>query len=106
MLALAQRVHVTHNPAMSQRLPHERPSEVRLHLRDGRTLVAQAGVNRGDDASPYTREELRGKFMNLTSRIWPEDHCQAVLEATLGLTQWRTPLAQWVSLITRPAHVR
>lgn len=106
VLALAQRVHVTHNPAMSQRLPHERPSQVSLHLRDGRTLVAQAGVNRGDDASPYTREELRGKFMNLTSRIWPEDHCAAVLQATLELTQWRTPLAQWLSLIARPAASR
>ena len=103
VLALAQKVSVTHDPAMSQRLPHERPAKVSLHLKDGRVLQAEAGVNRGDDASPYTREELRGKFMDLTQRIWPADHCEALLEATLALARLERPLGEWLALLTRPA---
>jgi 2-methylcitrate dehydratase PrpD len=71
ILALAQKVSVSHDPAMSARLPMERPAKVTIHLKDGRQRVGQAGVNRGDDASPYTRAELRDKFMDLTGRIWP-----------------------------------
>jgi 2-methylcitrate dehydratase PrpD len=84
-LALAARVSVREDPAMTTRLPYERPAQVRIHLRDGTCLQAQAGVNRGDDASPYTRTELRAKFLELTGRVWPAGHCDAVLEATLAL---------------------
>lgn len=104
VLALAQKVSVSHDPAMSQRLPHERPARVAIHLKNGRVLHAEAGVNRGDDASPYTRAELRSKFMDLTSRIWPTAHGQAMLEATLGMAQLKVPFSQWLALLTRPAQ--
>jgi len=100
--ALAQRVRVSHDPAMSQRLPQERPARVLMRLKDGRQLLAEAGVNRGDDASPYTREELRAKFMDLNGRIWPADHCRDLLEATLGLASLQVPLGRWLGLISRP----
>ena len=101
VLALAQKVRVSHDPAMSQRLPAERPARVLLRLKDGRQLVAEAGVNRGDDASPYTREELRAKFMDLSGRIWPAAHCRDLLEATLGLARLQVPLGRWLGLVSR-----
>ena len=52
VLAMAQRVSVTEDPAMTRRLPYERPARVVITLTDGGTLVGEAGVNRGDDAAP------------------------------------------------------
>jgi 2-methylcitrate dehydratase PrpD len=101
-LALAQKVEVREDPAMSQRLPMERPAKVTLHLRDGRQLVGQAGVNRGDDAAPYTREELTGKFLNLTGRIWPQAQCEALLQATLALARLELPLQDWLGWVAKP----
>ncbi len=101
VLALAQKVRVSHDPAMSQRLPAERPARVLMRLTDGRQLLAEAGVNRGDDASPYTREELRAKFMDLSGRIWPAAHCRDLLEATLGLARLQVPLGRWLGLVSR-----
>lgn len=98
-LALAQRVSVLHDPAMSARLPNERPATVTLYLKDGSSRTGQAGVNRGDDASPYTLEELRQKFMNLTSRIWPTAHCENLLQATLDLADLKLPLQTWTALL-------
>lgn len=99
--ALAQKVRLIHDPAMSARLPMERPARVVLHLKDGRRLSAEAGVNRGDDAAPYTREELRGKFMDLTGRIWPRDHGERLLAATLDLAQLKCSLPDWIALLGR-----
>jgi 2-methylcitrate dehydratase PrpD len=98
VLALAQKVSVQEDPAMTRRLPQERPARVVITLKSGGTLSAEAGVNRGDDASPYTREELRGKFMDLTQRVWPKAHAQRVLEATLGLGA-TGDMAHWVALL-------
>ncbi len=100
-LALAQKVTVREDPAMSARLPMERPSRVTIVLKDGRTRLGEAGVNRGDDASPYTREELRSKFMDLTARIWPEAHAKQLLEATLALARLELPMAPWLALLAR-----
>lgn len=104
ILALAQKVSVSHDPVMSARLPMERPAKVTIHLKDGRQRVGQAGVNRGDDASPYTRAELRDKFMDLTGRIWPKAHCEKLLQVSLDLAHLKTPFEAWTSLLSHPAH--
>jgi len=105
VLALAQRVSVTEDPAMTRRLPYERPARVVITLTDGSTLVGEAGVNRGDDAAPYSRAELATKFMDLTSRVWPASHAQEVLDVTLALAlgQGGASLVQWCQLLRVPA---
>jgi 2-methylcitrate dehydratase PrpD len=105
VLELAGKVSIVHSNAMSERLPMERPARISLALKDGRTLVGQAGVNRGDDAAPYTREELRGKFMSLTGRIWPAAQGQELLQATLGLARLEVPLRRWLALLGRAPAV-
>ena len=39
--------------------------------------------HRGDDAAPYSHAELTAKFMDLTGRVWPAAHGEAVLAQTL-----------------------
>ena len=95
---------MAHDPAMSARLPNERPARVTIYLKDGTTRTGEAGVNRGDDASPYTREELRQKFMNLTGRIWPTAHCEKLLQATLDLAQLKISLQEWAALLSPSAE--
>jgi hypothetical protein len=101
VLALAQKVEVSEDPSMTQRLPLERPARVVIRLHDGRQITGEAGVNRGDDDAPYTRDELRNKFMDLTQRVWPADHAAAVLEATLEMAALRGNLSTWAALLKR-----
>ena len=103
--ALALKVSVREDPAMSARLPHERPAHVVITLEDGSSLQAEVGVNRGDDAFPYSREELRGKFMDLTQRVWAPGHCARVLEATLALAEPGASFGQWTALLREPPAV-
>lgn len=101
--SLAARVSITEDPAMTRRLPLERPARVVITLRGGTMVEAEVGANRGDDALPYSRDELRGKFLDLTTRIWPAHHAQALLQATLDLAMDNAPLAPWAALLARPA---
>lgn len=100
--ALAARVRIAEDPAMTLRLPLERPANVVITCHDGTSVQAAVGANRGDDALPYSRDELRGKFLDLTTRIWPADHAQRLLQATLDLAQDGAPLDPWVTLLARP----
>ena len=71
--ALARRVFVAEDRAMTARMPQFRPARVEIRLRDGRTLSASVEANRGDDQDPYSRDELTGKYFSLTARMLPHD---------------------------------
>ncbi len=100
--ALAKRVAVHEDPQMTGRLPLERPARVVITLVDGSTLQGEVGVNRGDDTLPYSRAELRSKFLDLTARVWPPAHCAAVLDATLALADDGIAFADWTALLRHP----
>jgi len=100
--ALAARVEVLEDEAMSGRLPQERPAKVCITTVEGRVLEAAVGVNRGDDASPYTPQELGDKFRELCGRVWPGAHADELLQATLGLVRDRVALPHWLELLRRP----
>ena len=68
--ALAARVGVVEDPAMSAALPARRPARVAVHLRDGRVLERATETNRGDWADPYPEAEIRAKYLSLTRRLW------------------------------------
>lgn len=101
VLELARRVTVREDPQMTRRLPLERPARVRITLNDGSSLQGEVGVNRGDDALPYSRDDLRAKFMGLTGRVWSPTHAAQVLEATLGMTAGDTAFDAWTTLLRR-----
>ena len=102
ILALAQKVSLSEDPAMTKRLPMERPARVVITATDGRQWVGEAGVNRGDDASPYTADELTGKFMDLCGRVWSQAHAQRVLQATHALCAGEGRFADWCALLQQP----
>ncbi len=83
--ALAKRVFVTEDKAMTARLPQFRPARVDLRLRDGRTLSAAVEANRGDDQDPYSRDELTGKYFSLAGRVWTHEKADDVRKKILDL---------------------
>ena len=97
--ALAGKVTVCEDPAMTLRLPQERPARVTISLINGDTLEGEVGVNRGDDALPYSRAELREKFLDLTARAWPVAHGEAVLQATLAMASRSGDFSRWSALL-------
>jgi 2-methylcitrate dehydratase PrpD len=103
VLELARRVSVREDAQMTRRLPLERPARVTIDLIDGSVLVGEVGANRGDDAMPYSRAELREKFLGLTQRVWPEAHAMRVLDATLSLTAGDATFGDWTKLLSREA---
>lgn len=102
VLALAARVTITEDPAMTARLPLERPARVEIRLDDGSVVSGEVGVNRGDDAAPYTREELRGKFEMLVGRVWAPAHAAKLLDATLSMAREGRGLDSWLELLRAP----
>jgi len=82
---LAARVTIAEDPAMTRRLPRERPARVEIELDDGQRLAAEVGTNRGDDADPYSREELAAKFIGLCGRVWSESTSRTIRDELLGL---------------------
>lgn len=100
--ALAAKVQVAEDQAMTKRLPAERPARVEITSHTGQQWVGEAGVNRGDDAAPYTEAELSSKFLGLCGRVWPRAHAQHVLEASLALATGSATLPEWLALLRAP----
>lgn len=83
--ALAKKVFVREDKAMTGRLPQFRPARVDVKLRDGRTLSAAVETNRGDDQDPYSRDELVGKYFSLAERAWTHNAADDFRQKIVGL---------------------
>ena len=55
-------------------------SIVEVELEDGRVLRQESGPYRGGPERPFTREELRDKFMECGSLVLPPDRLDAIFE--------------------------
>jgi len=88
--ALARRVRVREDEALTAELPRFRPARVRIALRDGRALAAETRTNRGDDTDPYDRVELTEKFFELTARVWSRSRAEAVYRSLFSLEERRS----------------
>jgi len=84
ILALAARVTVREDPAMTAQLPDRRPARVIVTLNDGTALTAETVTNRGDWADPYPPAEIRDKYHALTARVWPAAAAIAVWDDTMA----------------------
>jgi 2-methylcitrate dehydratase PrpD len=96
---LARKVSITEDPAMTRRLPNERPARVVITDNAGRQWTGEAGANRGDDALPYTPAELGAKFMDLCGRVWPAAHNRQLLAATHALCAGQLDMPAWIALL-------
>jgi 2-methylcitrate dehydratase PrpD len=82
---LALRVTVVEDPALTARLPAERPARVTVTLTDGRTLTAEAATNRGDTEDPYAPDEIAAKFTALATPIWGAERTRRISRACMAL---------------------
>jgi 2-methylcitrate dehydratase PrpD len=83
--ALAKKVRVVEDPALTAMMPARRPARVRLRLTDGTVLAAEAFVNKGDAEDPYTAEDLACKYFNLAAPVWGDAAAKSVYQAVQEL---------------------
>ena len=69
IVALRSRVSVREDPAMSSRVPDDKPAEVVVTLKDGRSRTHAVSSHRGDFYAPYTDAQLREKFRDLAGDV-------------------------------------
>lgn len=101
ILALAAKVRVVEDPALTARLPAERPARVRLRFADGRMLAGETFTNRGDAADPFTPQDVRAKFRDLASPVWGA-HAAQRLEAVVETLDTAADLKGLNGLLAAP----
>jgi 2-methylcitrate dehydratase PrpD len=84
-LALAGRIAVREDKALTAMLPGLRPARVKITLVDGRILSAEAYTNKGDAEDPYSAEEVQDKFREVAGSVWSHAHCSSILAAVEDL---------------------
>jgi 2-methylcitrate dehydratase PrpD len=77
-------------------------SIVEVDLEDGRTLTQESGPYRGGPDRPFTREELRGKFMECGSLVLPADRLDAIL-SRIDEFEHIDGIRDFTSLLAQPA---
>ena len=84
-LALAARVEVREDPALTAELPALRPAWLRLLLRDGRCLQTAVDTNRGDAENPHEAAEIVAKFHELSTPIRGAEQAERIAAAVDAL---------------------
>jgi 2-methylcitrate dehydratase PrpD len=67
--ALARRVDVVEDPALTALAPRLRPARVLVALADGRSLCARVDTPAGEYDRPYSEPALREKFLDLAAPV-------------------------------------
>jgi 2-methylcitrate dehydratase PrpD len=83
--ALARRVTVNEDAALTALLPGLRPARLKVTLADGSAHEASVTTNRGDTEDPYTEAEVRRKFRDLADPVYGAARAQAIEEAVMAL---------------------
>jgi 2-methylcitrate dehydratase PrpD len=100
-LALAARIVVREDPALTARLPALRPARLHVVMRDGSTREAAVETNRGDTEDPYRAEEIVAKFHELADPVWGAAHAARIAEAVNGIDR-AADLAPLHALLAEP----
>jgi 2-methylcitrate dehydratase PrpD len=81
--ALAGRVTVAADPAMTPRRADQPTARLRVTLADGRALEAEASVVRGDHAAPVPAAEVIDKFLALAGPVLGAERARAAADCAL-----------------------
>jgi hypothetical protein len=87
VLALAARVEVAQDPALSERFPRERVARLRLDTTDGCTYESGEVTARWDALEAPSDVELREKFRWLAGSLLTEEHAAALEAAAWGCAE-------------------
>ena len=82
---LCQKVTIVEDTNMTKKTPDLRPADVHVLMENGSTFKAQVTTNRGDWQDPYSEEELKQKFISLTTRIWSQKKALNVYSKSIKL---------------------
>ena len=80
ILALADRITVAEDPALTRAFPSKFPSRVEITLADGTRRTAAVDYPHGHHADPLTDAEVRNKFTSLAGRKLPPDRLVRALD--------------------------
>jgi 2-methylcitrate dehydratase PrpD len=98
--ALARKVTVREDKALTAMLPGLRPARVAVTLADGRVLKAEALTNKGDTEDPYSAAEVMEKFREIASPVWGAEHAEHILQGSLAVAG-QTDLRPYLDLLTK-----
>ena len=82
---LCQKVTIVEDTNMTGKLPNLRPADVYIQMANGSAFKAQVTTNRGDWQDPYSEEELKQKFISLTTRLWSQKKALNVYSKSMKL---------------------
>jgi hypothetical protein len=85
IMALAAKVAVNEDPALTAKLPGLRPARVRIVLKDGRSFEALAQTNKGDTEDPYSGADVVAKFHEVAGPVIGDARAKAVVAGCLSL---------------------
>ena len=85
--ALAAKVRIDEDPALTALLPALRPARVRLRLTDGRSFEAMAMTNKGDTEDPYGPDDILAKFHEVAAPVVGRERAKRIAAACLGLEE-------------------
>ena len=94
---LCQKVTIVEDTNMTEKLPNLRPADVYIQMANGSTFKAQVTTNRGDWQDPYSEEELKQKFISLTTRLWSQEKAFNVYSKSMKLE--KIPLDDLINCI-------
>ena len=80
VLALAERMDLSADPALDELYPRQWGSRVEVRTVDGRRLEGRIDFPKGDPENPLSDEELRDKFTVLAQTRLPEAEAAVLLE--------------------------
>jgi 2-methylcitrate dehydratase PrpD len=83
--ALAKKVTVSDDPAMSAKLPDLRPASIMITMNNGTVFKAATETNRGDWRDPYSVSELSEKYNSLTARAWAEINATKIYDTIMAI---------------------
>ena len=82
---LCQKINIVEDTTMTEKTPDLRPAVVQVLMENGSTFKAQVTTNRGDWQDPYSEEELKQKFISLTTRLWSQKKALSVYSKSIKL---------------------
>lgn len=103
--ALSAKITTHEVPAYNKLFPAQRWAHARIVMSDGRELISEPCVARGNPENPLTGDELIEKYHTLASGGLPLEIRDSICEQSMTLEQLSAPaLADFMALLATPAQ--
>jgi 2-methylcitrate dehydratase PrpD len=85
VMALAAKVHVTEDEDFTAQYPGLQRVELKLRLRDGRTLEGRCEITSGEPKRPHAVTDLRRKYDDLAVPLWGAQRADQMRQALMNI---------------------